>query len=92
MVFDKDKRRVTRRGRRWIHGVALAVLPILTGYGIITEDMAALYATLLGTILVPWLALSDNKRHDMDEEYSYQRGLDDGWNAATDTERGNHGL
>lgn len=57
-----------------------------------TEQMAALYATLLGSILVPWLALSDQSQHERSEEDSYQRGLDDGWQAATDTERGNHGI
>lgn len=86
-MYDKEHKRLTLRGRKWIHGVALAVLPILTGYGIMSEDMAVLYATLLGTILVPWVALNDQAKHEAIEEENYLRGLDEGWQAAHDADR-----
>lgn len=86
-MIDKERQRLTRRGRKWIYGIALAVLPILTTYGILTEEQAVLYATLLGSILVPGLALHDNSRAERDQLASYEQGLDEGWQAATNTER-----
>lgn len=87
-MYDKEKRRLTLRGRRWIHGIALAVLPILVFYGIISEETAPLYVALLGAILVPSLALSDaNKTGQIiteEKDISYNRGLDEGWQAASD--------
>lgn len=82
------KRRLSRRGRKYIYGIALAILPIVTAMGIITEELAVLYATLLGSILVPWLGLVDSKRHEEQERQSYSDGLDDGYNAATGNDEG----
>lgn len=82
------KRRLSRRGRKYLYGVALAVLPIVTAAGIITEELAALYATLLGAILVPWLGLVDTSNNEQEAEAQYWRGLDEGWQAASDEERG----
>lgn len=82
------KRRLSRHGRKYLYGIALAVLPIVTAAGIITEEMAALYATLLGAILVPWLGLVDTANNDKEREAEYWRGLDEGWQAASDEERG----
>lgn len=95
----KERLILTRRGRKWLHGIALAFLPIITAAGIMTENMAALWATLLGAILVPWVALEDN--HSAELELSeqekvaqleivehYQRGLDDGHDAATGNDQG----
>lgn len=86
-MFDIEKRALSLRGRRWIYGISLAVLPILTAYGLITEDTAVLWATLLGAILVPGLALSDQLKHEHVEEQSYLQGVDEGWLAASDENR-----
>lgn len=79
---------LTRGGRRWLHGIALAVLPIITAAGIMTENMAALWATLLGAILVPWAALEDNRSAELENIEHYQRGLDEGYDAATNHDKG----
>lgn len=82
------KRRLSRRGRKYLYAVALAVLPIVTAAGIMTEEMAALYATLLGAILVPWLGLIDTANNDKERESEYWRGLDEGYQVARDEEGG----
>lgn len=79
---------LTRGGRRWLHGIALAVLPIITAAGIMTENMAALWATLLGAILVPWIALEDNHSAELESRDEYERGLDEGYEAATNHDEG----
>lgn len=56
--------------------------------GIITEELAVLYATLLGSILVPWLGLVDSQLHEAEEQQSYIAGLDDGYSAATGNDEG----
>lgn len=106
-MYDRKERKLTLRGRKWLYGIALAVIPIFTAYGIVSEEMAVLYVTLLGTILVPWVALNDQAKSEVLHEENYQRGLDEGWLAAHDTDRrgsetanvshntdqgGNHGL
>lgn len=86
-MYDKEKRRLTLRGRRWIHGIALAVLPLLVTYGIISEEIAPLYVALLGAILVPSIALSDANKTERvitaEKQDSYEIGLDEGWQAAS---------
>ena len=44
--------------RRWIYGVATAVLPILVAYGILDERRAPLWVALLGSLLVPAMAFA----------------------------------
>ena len=84
----KERTVLTRRGRKWIHGIALAFLPIITATGILTEQNAALYATLIGAILVPWVALEDNHSAELETVEEYQRGLDEGYDAATNHDEG----
>lgn len=79
---------MTRQARKWIHGIALAFLPIITATGILTEQTAALYATLLGAILVPWIALEDNHSAELESVEEYQRGLDEGYDAAINHDEG----
>lgn len=79
---------LTRRGRKYLHGIALACLPIVTAAGIMTENMAALWATLIGAILVPWVALEDNHSAELESREEYQRGLDEGWSAASGHDEG----
>ena len=79
---------LTRRGRKYLHGIALAFLPIITATGILTEQTAALYATLIGAILVPWVALEDNHSAELETVEEYQRGLDEGYDAATNHDEG----
>lgn len=48
--------------RRWLYGIAVAVVPILTVYGIIAESDAALWIGLAGAVLgtgVPALAAAN---------------------------------
>lgn len=71
---------LTRKTRTWIHGIALAVLPILTAIGMVTEEMALLYGTLVGTILVPWIGLNDQVVADENELDAYHEGLVEGKN------------
>lgn len=84
----KERIVLTRQARKWIHGIALAFLPIITATGILTEQTAALYATLLGAILVPWIALEDNHSAELETVEEYQRGLDEGYDAATNHDKG----
>lgn len=84
----KERIVFTRRGRKYIHGIALACLPIITAAGMMTENMAALWATLIGAILVPWVALEDNHSAELENVEEYQRGLDEGYDAATNHDKG----
>ena len=84
----KERAVLTRQGRKYLHGIALAFLPIITAAGIMTENMAALWATLLGAILVPWVALEENHSAELETRDSYARGLDDGYDAATGNDEG----
>lgn len=84
----KERTTLTRRRRKWLYGIALAVLPIITATGMMTESMAALWATLLGAILVPWIALEENHRAERESRNEYERGLDDGWDAASGNDEG----
>lgn len=79
----KERIVFTRRRRKYIHGIALACLPIITAAGMMTENMAALWATLIGAILVPWVALEDNHSAELESRDEYERGLDEGYDAAT---------
>lgn len=45
--------------RRWIYGIALAVVPLLTAYGIISETLAPLWVAVVSAVFVPSLALSN---------------------------------
>lgn len=48
--------------RRWLYGVAVAAVPILTVYGILAESDAALWIGLAGAVLgtgVPALAAAN---------------------------------
>ncbi|MCI6557949.1 hypothetical protein [Schaalia hyovaginalis] len=49
---------LTPEVRRWVYGIALAALPLATAYGLVTEAHAPLWASLVGSILVPGLALA----------------------------------
>lgn len=52
--------------RRTIYTVALAVLPLLSYYGILTEAVAPLWASLIGSILVPGIALAHTPGNPLD--------------------------
>src|SRR5690625_6752778 len=79
---------LTRRGLKSLHGIALAFMPIITATGILTEQTAALYATLIGAILVPWVALEDNHSAELENRDEYERGLDEGYDAAINHDEG----
>lgn len=44
--------------RKWLYQVAMAGIPLLVAYGAVSESVAPLWAALVGSILVPGLALS----------------------------------
>lgn len=71
-------KRVNRKRRQWVYGISLATLPVLTAYGILSEEMALLYGTLLGTILVPWLALNESAHAEDEEHRAYNEGVTEG--------------
>ena len=50
-------RYLTPSRRRWIYGIAIAALPLLIAYGVLDDSTAAVWAAVLGAVLVPGLAL-----------------------------------
>lgn len=67
----------TRKGRIWLYGIGLAVLPITVAIGLITEEVAVLWGTLLGAILLPGVALNDAVEQPKIEEQAYLEGYDE---------------
>ena len=51
-------RYLTPAVRKWIYGLALALLPLLIGYGVLSAEDAPLWAALIGAVLVPALAVT----------------------------------
>lgn len=52
--FKPPRRRgpiLTARVRRWLYGIAAAAAPLVTVYGVVTEDQAALWLNLVGAAL-----------------------------------------
>ena len=49
---------LSREGRKWLYGIALAVVPLLVVYGVISEEEAPLWIALVGSFLAPTLALT----------------------------------
>ena len=52
-------RLLTPAARSYLYGIALAVLPLLVYFGIVTEDDAPLWIALVGAILVPGVAFAN---------------------------------
>lgn len=48
-----------REARKWLYGVCLSVVPLLVAYGIVEQKDAALWASLVGSVLAPTLALAN---------------------------------
>lgn len=42
--------------RRWIYGVATAVIPLLIAYGVVDDKTAPLWVALVAAVLVPGMA------------------------------------
>lgn len=42
--------------RRYIYGVAVAVMPLLIVYGVLAEEHAPLWLALVGAVLIPGMA------------------------------------
>lgn len=61
------------QARKWIYGVALAVVPLLTAYGLISETTAPLWVSLVSAVLVPGLALANTPPSSSGEGYSPER-------------------
>lgn len=45
--------------RKWVYGISLAIVPLLVAYGIIREETAPLWVSLVSAVLVPSLALAN---------------------------------
>lgn len=39
------------RNRKWLYGVTVAVLAVLAGYGVISDDQVPLWLALVGAVL-----------------------------------------
>lgn len=42
--------------RKWVYGVAVALMPLLVYYGYVAEEVAPVYVSVVGAVLVPALA------------------------------------
>lgn len=42
--------------RKWVYGVAVALMPLLVYYGYVAEEAAPMYVSVVGAVLVPALA------------------------------------
>ena len=62
-------------------------MPILIAIGIVTEELAVLWATLIGAVLVPGAAIHEQTKHEKDTNDSYMIGVDEGYQAAADDNR-----
>lgn len=49
---------LSRDGRKWIYGVALAAVPLLVLYGVIEEEAAPLWVAVIGALVAPTVALT----------------------------------
>ena len=45
--------------RRYVYGIATALVPIAVGYGIISSEDATLWIALVASVLVPQLAMQN---------------------------------
>ena len=50
---------LSQNTRAWIYRVALAVLPLLVLYGVLAAEDVPLWAALVGSVLVPGLAVAN---------------------------------
>lgn len=62
--------------RRWVYGVAVAALPLLTLYGVISESEAPLWVAVIGSIFVPGLAFV-NTNEGSDDYTEARRAADE---------------
>lgn len=49
---------MSREGRKWLYGIALAAVPLLVAYGVIGEATAPLWIAAIAAVLAPTLALT----------------------------------
>lgn len=46
-----DESVIPEKTRAWIYRISMALVPVLTGYGVISEGKAALWLGLIGAVL-----------------------------------------
>jgi hypothetical protein len=46
-----DESVIPQKTRAWIYRVSLALVPVLTGYGVISDSKAALWLGVIGAVL-----------------------------------------
>ena len=47
-----------REHRKWLYGISVTVIPLLVGYGVVSETIAPLWVAFAGSFLAPSLALT----------------------------------
>lgn len=52
--------------RKYIYGIALALLPLLIAYGVLSEEHAPLWAAAIGAVLVPGMAWANTDGESRD--------------------------
>ena len=60
--------------RRYVYGITLAVMPLLTAYGIVSDTLAPLWVAVLSSVLVPGLALAHTP-----SGHPHSEGTEDGY-------------
>lgn len=62
------RRAMSPTGRRWLYGVLMALVPILTFYGALTEQEATLWAGMVATVLGLGTAMAHVPAPELDNE------------------------
>lgn len=60
---------LTPQVRKYVYGVALAVLPLLIAYGVLDKETAPLWIAVLGSILVPGLAYANTPAKEYEGDH-----------------------
>lgn len=60
--------------RKWVYGIATAVIPLLIVYGVLDENAAPLWIALVGAVLVPGMAAlhTDTRTETGMPEHAYE--------------------
>jgi hypothetical protein len=56
-----------REHRKWLYGISVTAIPLLVGYGVLSEHIAPLWIAFAGSFLAPTLALSHLSPEEEDE-------------------------
>ena len=59
---------LNRETRKWVYGIAIAVMPLLVFYGVVEETAAPLWIAAVGGVLVPGLAFANVPKKEKPDE------------------------